>query len=112
MVHGVFKRAAVTILMIVSLLLPLSTCRAQSNPIRHDCCIHQSPEQSTLGADCCIVQSEIPAVVEEHFATGPINSDASAVFLANVDFATGFELNAEPDMAEHSPPPGTFILRI
>lgn len=111
MAKGVFHRAGVAIVLIATLLLPFGTCQPGARRASHDCCSHAAPVAS-LKADCCIVRSEMPAVVAERAAVDPVALySAAPVLLASgpvIAIPSGFSVT----LAEDSPPPGKFILRI
>ncbi len=77
MVQSTFQRTGVAILLIVTLLLPFETCRPADRPANHDCCGQHSEPVAGVKANCCIVHSELPAIVAER-------ATISHVLLANI----------------------------
>jgi len=112
MVQGMFHRAGVAILLIATLLLPYGTCQPTARAAGHDCCGHHSAPVASLKANCCIVHSEIPAIVVEQAAVNPVAlSPVTSIPLASAP-AIAIEPEVPVALPDHSPPLGKSILRI
>jgi hypothetical protein len=111
MAQGVLHRAGVAIVLVATLLLPYGRCQAPARAASHDCCVHSAP-MATAGTNCCIVRSQLPAIVVERAA--PVSQRlVSAVFVVPpAEPAMRFETTAEAAVAHHPSPPGASVLRI
>ena len=112
MVRGIFQRAAVTIVLVASLLAPYGRCQAPLGAAGHDCCAHQNANAASAKANCCYVRSELPAVVVEHAALNPAPLAIAGELVPAFEPASTFGSSAAISVPQHSPPPGAVALRI
>jgi hypothetical protein len=107
-----FQRAAVVIMLIASLLAPYGRCQSPGRTISHECCVQDAAPKTSVTANCCIVRSQLPAVVGERRALGPAVMPIAAECVPSREPAILFHANAAIPAAHHSPPPGASVLRI
>lgn len=112
MLQGVFHRAGVAILLIVTLLLPFATCQPPARAANHDCCAHHSAPAASLKASCCLVHSDLPAIVVERTAVNALDFAQPAPNVLSLTPAMPVDTREATIIALYSPPPGKSILRI
>jgi hypothetical protein len=110
--QGIFQRAGVVIVLIASLLAPYGTCQSPGPTKSHECCEQDAAPKASVTANCCIVRSQLPAVVGERPALGPTAMPAAAEFVPPREAAILIHTDAATPAAQHSPPPGASVLRI
>ncbi len=111
MAQGLLYRTGIAIVLMATLLLPYGRCQAPARAASHDCCEHSVP-LATVGTNCCIVRSQLPAVVVKP-AAAPSPRFASAVFVVPAAGpAMRFGATTRADATHLSSPPGPFVLRI
>ena len=76
MLHGVFQRAAVAILLIGALVAPAQICLQHAHKARHACCVSMSEPGATIHSDCCAVRPTLPAVVVAPAVSGSVTEAA------------------------------------
>lgn len=112
MMPGMLRRAGVAIVLMATLLLPYGTCQPAARARRHDCCGGQSAPNASVKTNCCIVRSEIPAVVVENAAV----SLSVVLSSSPIPFGSAPTITMKPGaavaVADTSPPPGKSVLRI
>jgi len=109
---GVFQRAAVAILLMGTLLVPMGICLQRTQNTAHSCCSHPSEPAKTAQKNCCIASAPLPAVV-----VTPDLPDAASIMVAQ-EFVSSDEPSFSSEFQRlsvippQSPPTGAFILRI
>lgn len=111
MAEGVLHRAGVAIVLIATLLLPYAKCQAPARSAGHDCCVHQVP-MATVGTNCCIVRSQLPATIVERAVPGPQRVVSAFFVIFPAEPATRPEATARSVMVHDPSPPGASVLRI
>ena len=81
LMQGIFQRAGVVVLLIASLLAPYGRCQSPGRTTSHACCVQDSAPKASVTGNCCIVRSQLPAVVEERPALGPTALPATPDFV-------------------------------
>jgi hypothetical protein len=111
MAQGVLHRAGVAIVLMATLLLPYGRCQAPVRAASHECCAHSAP-MATVGTNCCIVRTQLPAIVIQRAA--PVSQRlVSAVFVVPpAEPVMRFEATADAAVAHRPSPPGASVLRI
>ena len=112
MAQGTLKRAGMAILLVITLLLPYGTCQPAPRASHHDCCGQHSAPMASLKADCCIVHSELPAVVVEKAAVDPVGNISPCPMPPGPTPAITVNPGVHFALVDTSPPPGKFILRV
>jgi hypothetical protein len=107
-----FHRVAVAIVLMATLLLPYGRCQSPSRAAAHDCCKYQSAPAASVGANCCTVRSELPAIVVERAVVDPHAVTIQSPAVPANDSAAICLTPVAPALSQHSPPPGKSILRI
>src|SRR5215472_9954877 len=107
---GMVYRAGVAMVLTVALLLPYATCKPAGRLDAHDCCGHPAAPAASIKADCCIVHSELPAMVVDGAAIGPAAIPSSYEVAAAP--STGLLPRPAASPAGYSSPPGKSVLRI
>ncbi len=81
LMHGLFQRAGVVVLLIASLLAPYGRCQSPGRTTSHACCVQDSTPKASITGNCCIVRSQLPAVIGESHALGLTVLPASPEFV-------------------------------
>jgi hypothetical protein len=112
MLRGVFRRAAVAILLMGTMLAPIGTCLQRTHKSAHSCCAPAPESDKAFQSNCCTVRTPLPAVV-----VAPSLPPSSPLAVTTEYIASG--ANSAPSAFSgsaltlpQSPPPGIFILRI
>src|ERR1039458_382494 len=106
--RGIFQRAAVTIVLMGSLLAPNGICQQQAHKTAHDCCAPASESNQTAQTDCCKASAPLPAVIVAPSLSGPAQLSVVQVFLSSDELSSPRELPAMAVIPPLSPPAGAF----
>ncbi len=112
LMQGIFQRAGVVVLLVASLLAPYGRCQSPGRTTSHACCLQDSAPKVSVTGNCCIVRSQLPAVVGERPALGPTALPATPEFVPLCAPATLGDASFANPLAQTSPPPGASVLRI
>jgi len=112
MVQGMLHRAGVVIVLIAALLLPYGRCQSPGRAASHECCVQGAAADASVKANCCIVRTELPAVIVERAVPGPSLAPIAASYVSAAEPAMIVESGATTPVAHHYPPPGASVLRI
>ena len=112
MLHGVFQRAAVAVLLIGSLVAPAQICLQHAQKTGHRCCVSMSEPGATIHNDCCSVRPTLPAVVVAPAVTSSVTVSDAQEFVSSNGLSSPSELTVSAVIPPQSPPPGASILRI
>jgi hypothetical protein len=112
MLSGVYKRAAVAIVLMSSLLAPFGTCLQPAHKTAHSCCAPASESGKTAQTNCCTASAPLPAVVVATNLPGSAPMTVAQEFISLDEFSSRSEFPRFAVIPSHSPPPGAFILRI
>jgi hypothetical protein len=107
-----FQRAAVAIVLMVTLLAPLGICRQPAPAAKHRCCAMASDHDPSVRTDCCVVRTPVAAIASERVLpnTSPLQIESEIAAL--VEPASLLDVPAAIVVGPHSPPPGASVLRI
>src|ERR1035437_1493025 len=107
-----FQRAAVAIVLMVTLLAPLGICRQPDPAAKHRCCAMAADHTPSARTDCCVVPAPVPAVENKRVLpnTSPLQIESEMAAL--VEPASLLDVAAAIIVGPHSPPPGASVLRI
>jgi len=112
MLHGVFQRAAVAILLIGALVAPAQICLQHAHKARHACCVSMSEPGATIHSDCCAVRPTLPAVVVAPAVSGSVTVSGAQEFVSSTGLSSPLEFTVSAVIPPQSPPTGASILRI
>jgi hypothetical protein len=112
MLIGVYKRAAVAIVLMGSLLAPFGTCLQPAHKAAHSCCAPASRSSQSVRTNCCAASVPLPAVVVAPNLPGSAPMTVAQEFISLDEFSSRSEFPRFAVIPSHSPPPGAFILRI
>jgi hypothetical protein len=112
LMQGIFQRAGVLVLLIASLLAPYGRCQSPGRTTSHTCCVQDSTPKASVTGNCCIVRSQLPAVLEERPALGLTAVPATPEFVPLPGPVTLLDASIANPVTQTSPPPGASVLRI
>jgi len=78
----------------------------------HSCCAVASEPSRTVQANCCIVKAPVPAVVVAPNLPGSASLTVVQEFVSSNELTSPSEFPILAVIPPHSPPTGSFILRI
>ena len=99
------------ILLVGMMLTPLGICLQRGSTGQHGCCMH-AESQHALHSNCCVVRTQLPAVLPAPSlpSASPAEAmDQFVVYVPSQASRTHIALHVIPPL---SPPTGAFILRI
>lgn len=110
--EGFFLRAALAILLMVSMLAPLGTCLRMTHKSGHSCCAPASVADKTAQTNCCTASIPLPAVVVAPPLSVPALMAVKPEIIAIGETSTAAVFSSAAFIPPQSPPPGVSILRI
>ena len=105
------QRTAVAIALMSALLFSVGTCVFPTQPATHGCCSHMSMPGMPLKTSCCTASPRIPPAAVTAAYRGLTLTITEQVIPAANHFASRESVTAAVE-SSHSPPPGSFSLRI
>jgi hypothetical protein len=112
MLRGGFRRAAVAIVLMGSLLAPFGICLQPAQKSAHSCCSHTSKSNQSVRTNCCIASAPLPALVVATNLPGSAPMTIAQEFISLDEFSSRSEFPILAVIPPHSPPTGAFIFRI
>jgi hypothetical protein len=112
MLQGVFQRAAVSILLIGTLVAPAEICLQHAQKAGHACCVSMSKCSAIVQSNCCAVRPTQPAVIVAPALSGLTPLSDAQEFVSSKELSSPSELTVSEIIPPQSPPTGASILRI
>jgi hypothetical protein len=109
---SIFQRSAVSIFLIGTLLAPFGNCLQPTHKKAHSCCTAGSAQGKTAQSNCCTTSAPLPAVAVAPIVPAPTLIQVARQFIASDELCAPNESPKLVVIPPHSPPAGTFILRI
>ncbi len=113
MLRSSVKRGAMAMLLMCLMVAPFASCFAHAGKSQHSCCMRAMQESApVMGANCCVVKPQLPALAVAPTLPGSSPAMAEAVSVVMQGEVVRRERNAANLSPPFTPPPGKFQLRI